>query len=87
MSATEVLGWVEAHYGKCFVTHANGVFVAAVSLYEARVAIGCGSDASGAVCDLYLELHGTDRRADVPPPSQPWERKRRERRASRREAE
>lgn len=82
MTATEVLEWVTERYGEPTIQHANGVFIYVVGVYGG-VAIGCGSDTSSAVCDLYLDLHGHDRRGDVPPPSQVWEQERRQRRAKR----
>lgn len=90
MSVIEVLEWITERYGPPCVTHAHDVFVAAVPVMGAglkersSIAFGCGYDTSSAVCDLYLDLHWDDRRADVPPAARSWERERRQARVERR---
>lgn len=79
MNPTQCMTWIEGHYGKPFITHANGVFVMAVAVYQG-IAVGCGSCASNAAWDLFCDLVPMDRSTKpVNFSFQPWETERRER--------
>ena len=79
MEASELVPWIENLYGKVTVQHANGVFVAAVSVMGG-VCIGCGSGPTSAVYDLYCDLCLPSARLLVSGVQrQPWETERRDR--------